>query len=427
MGARRSRFCAGVLLPSMLALGSCGGSESGSGGTIAVTPAAPPVPAPTPTPTPTPRIVSAVQRTVVAQLTTPWAMAFLPDGNLLVTERPTWDAADGSNVPVAGTLRLVTPSGSVGGAIAGLPDNVGLLDVAVDPFFARNRRVVLTMLEIDGSAPRVGRAAADARYQPVGLMLAEATLDTSGATPVARDARVLWRQTPKITTYPGSGEPGGRLAFSPDGTYLFVTAGDRQEYASWPQDPGNTVGKVIRLYRDGTVPADNPFLGRAGAAPEVWTLGHRNPYGLAFDAGGRLWENEMGPAGGDELNVLTAGANYGWPLVSNGDDYGGANIPDHAPGDGFAAPAVSWTPVIAPAGMIVYSGTRFESWRGNAIIAGLQSRGLVRVRLDGTSAAEVERIDLGARIRAVAQGPDGAIWVMEDRPAARLIRLDPVF
>lgn len=363
----------------------------------------------------------------MAQLTTPWSMAFLPDGNLLVTERPTWDAAGGDNVPVPGALRLVTQAGGVSAPIAGLPDNVGLLDVVLDPYFTSNRRVLVTMIEMDKGAARVGRAEADARYFPAGLVLAEATLDTSGATPVVRNARVLWRQVPKITTYPGSGEPGGRMAFSPDGAYLFVTAGDRQEFANWPQDPSNTIGKTIRLLRDGTIPRENPFSGRAGALGEIWTLGHRNPYGLAFDADGRLWQNEMGPMGGDELNVIMSGANYGWPLVSNGQQYGGSDIPDHQAGDGFVAPAVSWTPVIAPSGMIVYSGTRFESWRGNAIISGLMSKGLVRVRLDGTNAAEVERIDLGMRIRAVAQGPDGAIWVLEDRPSARLIRLDPVF
>ncbi len=354
-------------------------------------------------------------------------MAFLPDGNLLVTERPTWDAAGGDNVPVAGDLRLVTPTGAVSTPIPGLPDNVGLLDVVLDPLFSSNRRVLVTMLEIDKSAARVGRAAADARYFPVGLVLAEATLDTSGGVPVARNARVLWRQAPKITTYPGSGEPGGRMAFSPDGTYLFLTAGDRQEYANWPQDPSNTIGKTIRLMRDGTIPSDNPFSGRPGMLGEIWTLGHRNPYGLAFDSAGRLWQNEMGPFGGDELNVITPGANYGWPLVSNGQNYDGSDIPDHKAGDGFAAPALFWTPVIAPSGMIIYSGVRFENWRGNAIISGLTSKGLVRVRLDGANATEVERIDLGMRIRAVAQGPDGAIWVLEDRPSARLIRLDPIF
>lgn len=421
---RASGFAA---FPMALCLAACGGSDgSDTGGGLSVTPGSTPSSTPTATPTP-PRTVVSVQRTTVAQLTTPWAMAFLPDGNLLVTERPTWDAADGSNVPVPGSLRLVTQAGAVSAPIAGLPDNVGLLDVALDPLFVSNRRVLVTMLEIDRSAPKVGRAATDPLYFPVGLVLAEATLDTSGATPVVRNGRVLWRQAPKITTYPGSGEPGGRMAFSPDGAYLFVTAGDRQEYATWPQDPANTIGKTIRLNRDGTIPADNPFVGRAGAAGEVWTLGHRNPYGLAFDAAGRLWENEMGPMGGDELNVLSAGANYGWPLVSNGQGYDGADIPDHKAGDGFAAPALSWTPVIAPSGMIIYSGTRFESWRGNAILAGLQSRGLVRVRLDGTTATEAERIDLGMRIRSVAQGPDGAIWVLEDRPSARLIRLDPVF
>jgi glucose/arabinose dehydrogenase len=217
------------------------------------------------------------------------------------------------------------------------------------------------------------------------------------------------------------------MTWSPNGAYLFVTAGDRQEYATWPQDPSNTVGKTIRIYPDGSIPTDNPFIGKAGALSEVWTLGHRNPYGLVFDSSGRLWENEMGPMGGDELNILEPGQNYGWPLVSNGNGYDGSDIPDHKPGDGFAAPLISWTPVIAPAGMIIYSANLFENWTGNAIIPGLQSKGLVRVKLNGATASEVERIDLGTRIRAVAQASDGSIWILEDRPSARLIRLDPVF
>ena len=237
---------------------------------------------------------------------------------------------------------------------------------------------------------------------------------------------VLWRQAPKIVSLPGSGEPGGRMAFSPDGRYLFVTAGIRQEFAP-AQDLAGTLGKIIRLNADGSVPGDNPFSGKAGALPEIWTLGHRNAYGLAFDASGRLWSSEQGPRGGDEFNAVVAGGNYGWPNVSNGDHYDGGVIPDHTPGDGFLAPAVSWSPVVAPAGMIFYSGSLFAAWRGDAILTGLQSAGIVRVRLNGGAATEVQRVSLGARIREVEQGPDGALWVLEDGPSGgRLLKLTPV-
>ncbi len=249
-------------------------------------------------------------------------------------------------------------------------------------------------------------------------------MSTDGAR--LEGVRVAWRQT-KVVSDPGSGEPGGRMAFSPDGAYLFVAAGDRQELMP-VQDLSNTLGKTIRLLADGSIPTDNPFVGRVGAMPEIWSLGHRNPYGMVFDASGRLWQHEMGPMGGDELNVIQRGGNYGWPLVSNGENYGGSPIPDHASGDGFVAPTTSWTPVIAPAGMIIYSGSLFGAWRGNALITGLRSDGLVRVALDGENASEVARVSLGARIREVEQGPDGAIWVLEDGPdGGRLVQLRPLF
>jgi glucose/arabinose dehydrogenase len=223
---------------------------------------------------------------------------------------------------------------------------------------------------------------------------------------------------------PGSGEYGAHLVFSPDGQYLFIVAGDRQEFEP-AQDLGNTIGKIVRLKADGSIPADNPFVGVAGALPEIWTLGHRNPYGLAFNAAGRLWQHEMGPRGGDEFNLIEPGNNYGWPRVSNGSHYDGGDIPDHSPGDGFTAPVISWNPVIAPSDMIIYSGYLFSAWRGDAILGGLQYKGLIRVRFDGTSASEVQRILLNARIRAVAQGPDDSIWVLEDKPTGRLLKLVP--
>ena len=214
---------------------------------------------------------------------------------------------------------------------------------------------------------------------------------------------------------------GGRLAFAPDGM-LLVTAGERHQGAP-AQDRGTTLGKIIRIRPDGTIPADNPFVGVAGVLPEIWTLGHRNPYGLVFAGDGRLFESEHGPEGGDEFNLITRGANYGWRIVSEGND--GEVLPRHATRPDFAAPLVSFTPAIAPGGMIQYTGTRFVGWNGDFVLAGLQAQGIVRVRVSGSSASEVGRIGLGRRIREVEQGPDGAIWVLEDGAGGRLLKLTP--
>ena len=333
-----------------------------------------------------------------------------------------------SNPTETGSLRLVSPTGTVSDPIGGLPVNIGLLDVKLDPGYATNSLVYVSFMERDPGAPRVGRNAADAGVDPSGLALARGKLRFTASGAYIDNATVIWRQAPKIVSYVGSGEPGGRIAFSPDGRYLFLTAGDRQELDSdllFALD--NTLGKIIRIYPDGTIPSDNPYRAREGAKPEIWSIGHRNAYGLAFDSSNRLWGNEMGPKGGDELNRVEAGKNYGWPAVSYGDNYDGSPIPKPAIGDGYAAPVFWWTPVIAPADMIFYSGTLFADWRGDSIIAGLQSKGLVRIRVSGDSATEMQRIDMGARIRAVAQGPDAAIWVLEDQPTGRLLKLAPVF
>lgn len=351
-------------------------------------------------------------------------MAFLPDGRMLVTERPPAGPTL-LNPMESGRLRLVTPS-MVSAPLAGLPDNVGLLDVVLDPDYPRNQLVYISYMERNPTAARIGAAASDTRIDPAGLAVVRGrfTTDASGL-PSISDATVIWRQVPKIVSHPGSGEPGGRMTFSPDGRYLFIAAGDRQEFEP-VQSLENTLGKIVRIYPDGTIPADNPFVGTSGAQPEIWTLGHRNPYGLAFDAAGQLWEHEMGPKGGDEFNLIQRGSNYGWPNVSYGDNYVGPLITKPAPGDGFAASAYWWTPVIAPSGLIFYSGDMFADWRGDAIISGLQSKGLVRVRVSGESAAEVQRLDFGQRIRSVTQAPDGAIWVLEDQPSGRLLRLTPL-
>lgn len=404
-----------------LALAGCG--ESGDGSSTTPTPA----PTPTPTPTPPPKAITGVTATPVATFAAPWAMTFLPDGRMLVTERPA-SASTLANPTESGTLRLVTSAGTISAPIGGLPANVGLLDVKIDPSFSANNLVYVSFMERDPTAVRVGRNAADMSVDPAGLALMRGKLRFTADGAFVDDAVVIWRQTPKIVSTIGSGEPGGRIAFSPDGRYLFLTAGDRQELSKellFALD--NSLGKIIRLFPDGAVPTDNPYRAQAGAKPEIWSIGHRNQYGLAFDSMGRLWSNEMGPKGGDELNRIEAGKNYGWPVVSYGDNYIGPTIPRPAADDGYAPAAFWWTPVIAPSDMIFYAAGLFADWRSDAIIAGLQSKGLVRVRISGESATELQRIDMGARIRAIAQGPDGAIWVLEDQPSGRLLKLAPIF
>ncbi len=232
---------------------------------------------------------------------------------------------------------------------------------------------------------------------------------------------VIWRQTPKVT---GRGHYSHRLAFSPDGQYLYVASGERQKMQP-SQDTGTTLGKIVRLNLDGTPAAGNPMADKGGVTAEIWSYGHRNILGMDWDAQGRLWEVEHGPAGGDELNLVKAGANYGWPVRSNGDHYNGDPIPDHSADDGFAQPAMSWTPVIAPGEMLFYTGNLFAAWKGHALITGLGSQALVDVVIEGESAREAARYEFDNRLRAMAQGPDGALWIAEDGKGAKLMKLTP--
>ncbi len=329
----------------------------------------------------------------VASFSQPWALTFLPDGRMFVTEK-------------GGNLYIVTQSGQKSEAIAGVPNvdagnQGGLGDVALHPDFATNRLVYLSYAEAGDSDTR-------------GAAIARGTLSDDDTELL--DVEVIWRQVPKV---PGRGHYAYRMLFSADG-YLYVASGERQKFDP-AQDMASNLGKILRLNDDGSPAAGNPFASSGGVAAEVWSLGHRNPLGIAFDSAGQLWNVEMGPKGGDELNRVEAGRNYGYPIVSDGDHYNGTKIPNHDTRPEFAAPAITWTPVVSPGGFIVYSGSEFPEWRGDGLIAGLSSQSLVRVELDGESAREVERFDMGTRMRAVTQGPNGAVWMLED--GGRLLKL----
>ena len=349
---------------------------------------------------------------VVADFDRPWSLAPLPDGRLLVTETP-------------GRLLVVTPEGAKSLPVTGVPDvdyggQGGLGDVALHPHFKRNALVYLSYAEAGPGGVR-------------GAAVARGRLDADASPPQLTDVEVIWRQYPKLL---GRGHYGHRLLFDSEG-YLWITSGDRQKFTP-AQDMQANLGKLLRLNDDGSVPADNPFVGHdkvdalvddGGIYGQIWSLGHRNPYGLALAPDGRLWEIEMGPAGGDELNLIERGANYGYPLVSDGEHYDGRPIPDHDTRPEFKAPALWWTPVISPSDMVIYRGGAFTSWRGDALVAGLSSQAIIRVRLhaDG-SASEVERYAMGARIRALEEDPDGSLWVLEDERGSsrgRLLRLTP--
>lgn len=347
--------------------------------------------------TPAPATAKPFIETVVAKFDSPWAMTFLPDGRMLVTEKAgllKLASADGKTiVTVPGTL----PVSSAGQG--------ALMDVVLSPHFARDSQVYFSFSE-----DRPGGKA---------VALARGTFDEKGGAKLT-DVKVIFRANQVVE---GNGHFSGRIAFSPDGQYLFFTNGDRQKFDP-AQGPKSTLGKVLRLTPDGQPAPGNP-LAAQGFDPAVWSYGHRNLLGLAFDSVGNLWEQEMGPKGGDELNLIVAGKNYGWPKVSNGSHYDGRDIPDHAPGDGFEAPKVWWNPSISPGGLMIYSGKLFPQWKGDAFIGGLSSQALIRVHLDGTNAAKGDQWDMGARIREVEQGPDGAIWVLQDGEQGRLIKLTP--
>jgi len=336
----------------------------------------------------------------VAQFDEPWAMVFLPGtGQALITEK-------------RGRLKLWTPGGAaidVGGVPAiSYGGQGGLGDVVLHPGFAANRLLYLSYVEAGEGGARgavVGRGR-------LAIENGEARID---------GFQTIWRQQPKMD---GGGHFSHRIAFGPDGK-LYISSGERQAFDP-AQDMTGNLGKIVRLNDDGSVPADNPWFARGGVTAQIWTLGHRNALGLAFAPDGNLWEVEMGPRGGDEVNLIRRGANYGYPRVSNGSHYDGRDIPDHSPGDGFEPPRIWWNPSVSPSSLIIYTGSMFPEWRGDALIGALSGEALIRVDIDGTNATKADQWNMGERIREVEQGPDGSVYLLEDQrrgSGGRLLRL----
>lgn len=321
--------------------------------------------------------------TIAKGLHNPWGLAFLPDGQMLVTERP-------------GTLRLVSKDGTISKPLSGVPEvfaegRGGLLDVAIDPDFKSNHLVYISYSE-----PGEGGAS---------TVVARRKLGEDGLN----DVEVIFRQEPEVG---GGNHFGSRLVFAPDGT-LFITLGERFAFER-AQDLSNDLGKIVRINPDGSIPRDNPFVGRSDARSEIWSYGHRNAQGGAINPEtGKLWEDEFGPIGGDELNIPQAGKNYGWPIVSWGSHYDGRKIPDPPTHPEFADAIYHWNPVISP----------IPAWRGNLLIGGLSSQAIVRRALDGETVAAEERIPMGARIRDVVQGPDGSVFALTDEYDGKILRL----
>lgn len=371
-----------ALSPLALLLASCGSSISAQG-SDAAEPAA-----------------AGMAISDVAKFDEPWAMAFLPGTDTaLITERKgklkLWRVGSDTSVDVSGV-----PSVDYGG-------QGGLGDVVAAPDFAKSGMVYLSWAEA---------GAGDTR----GAVVARAKLIT-GDKPSLEGLTIIWKQFPKVS---GRGHYSHRIAFSPDGKYLFVSSGERQKFTP-AQDLSVNLGKVLRLMPDGAPAPGNPFADKGGVSPQIWSYGHRNLLGLAFSPDGRLWDLEHGPAGGDEINLVEPGKNYGWPLVSDGDHYDGKPIPRNKTRPDLAQPAISWNPVIARGDMIFYTGKAFPQWQGQVLIAGLGSGGIVRVAIEGDKAREVERIDLGNRIREIEQAPDGSIYILEDGEGGRLRHLTP--
>lgn len=335
---------------------------------------------------------------IVEGLDHPWGLALLPDGTMLVTERP-------------GRLRRISADGRISAALSGVPAVVargqgGLLDVSLSPAFGEDRTIYLTYSEAgDGGA---GTAVAKARL---------------GANAL-EDVRVIWRQAPKVQS---PAHWGSRIVFRPDGT-LFITTGDRYNQRPRVQDLATTIGKVVRIDADGGIPPDNPFVGRGGAKPEVWSYGHRNIQAAALRSDGQLWTVEHGARGGDELNNPQPGLNYGWPVITYGVDYSGVRIGEGTARGGMEQPLYYWDPVIAPSGAAFYSGAAFPDWEGDLLIGSMTPGALVRLEIENGKVVRETRYlgELRKRIRDVQVDPAGRIYLITDEPKkAAVLRLEP--
>lgn len=334
---------------------------------------------------------------IASGLQFPWGMAFMPDGNVLVTER-------------IGQLRIVSPDGRISEPIKGVPavfnqQQGGLLDIALDPEFSKNRLIYLSYAEPEGSKASTAVARAE---------LVNGRLEK---------LHVIFRQLPKTT---GGTHFGSRLAFAPDGN-LFITLGDRGEHVEEAQRLGNYFGKIIRIRPDGTIPSDNPFIKNTQAKPEIWSYGHRSVQGATIHPKtGELWIHEHGPKGGDEINIPQPGKNYGWPKASYGSHYSGIPIKDEHAEQGFEEPVYYWTPSIAPSGMVFYSGSLFTGWRGNLFVGALAGQHIARLTSDGKKIlAEEQLLANTSRFRDVEQGPDGALYLLTDEQNGKLLKLVP--
>ncbi len=348
---------------------------------------------PTPKALPLPGRVTDVAR----GLEHPWGLAFLPDGRMLVTERP-------------GRLRIVSREGRLSAPLTGVPrvfaeGQGGLLDVALDPAFAKNQTIYFSFAE-------------PGENDTAGTAVARAVLGDRGLSGV----RVIYRQTPKVES---AGHFGSRIVFRRDGT-MFITQGERMLFKDQAQNLASDLGKIVRINTDGTIPSDNPFLGRPDVRPEIWSYGHRNVQAAALHPdSGELWTVEHGARGGDELNDPQAGKNYGWPVITYGIDYSGARIGEGTAKAGMEQPVYYWDPVIAPSGMLFYTGDAYPGWKGSLFIGSLTPGRLVRLQMkDGKVISEERYLDLGERIRDVAQGPDGLLYVITDSAQGRILRLD---